>query len=150
MSLTFARAYPNPKKKTLSTVAIAVSLSIQAGTVPDLVSPAPSAEGGNRLLLAATPSGEWRTRVVDELSEPSRKVRLELCRLIRGDLAGRLGGIDLGGRVGDERVYESLTALARGRVRDLRQRLTRPHRRFEVGGGRAEVRGGGRERIAGH
>jgi hypothetical protein len=56
-SFTFARAYPNPKKNTLSTVATAVSLSIQTGTVPGLVGPAPSAEGGGCFWLAATSAG---------------------------------------------------------------------------------------------
>src|SRR5207237_873955 len=39
---------------------------------------------------------------------------------------------------------------ARGRVRDLCERLTCAHLRFEVGLGRAEVRRRGRLRIAGH
>src|SRR5205807_1671374 len=82
--------------------AIAVSLSIQTGTVPDLVSPAPSAEGAGWLVLAATPPGEG-TRVVDELCEARRQIRLELRCLIRGDPAGLLGGVDLAGGVGDER-----------------------------------------------
>lgn len=60
---------------TMSTVAIAVSLSLQSGTVPDLVSLAPSAEGAIRLVLAATPAGD-RTGRVDQLGDAGRKVRL--------------------------------------------------------------------------
>src|SRR5207245_1209483 len=122
----------------------AVSLSIQTGTVRDLVSPAPFAEGAKWLRLAATPPGEW-TSVVDELRQARREVRFELGRLIRGDRAGLLGGVDLGGRVGDERVQETIAALARGRVRDLRQRLTRAPLRPELGLGDPDVGRRGRD-----
>src|SRR4029077_3514169 len=74
------------------------------------------------------------------LSDPRREVRLLLGRLIRGDLASRLGRVDLRGRVGDQRADQTVTALAGGRVRDLREGLPRAKLRFEIGSGQAEVR----------
>jgi len=74
------------------------------------------------VLTAAPLSG------VDFLRDACREIRLLLGRLIRGDPAGRLGGVDLGGRVGDERGDETVTALARCGIRDLRER-------YSLGGG---------------
>src|SRR4029079_727693 len=128
-----------------TTVATAVSLRPQAGTVPDLADPAPSAEGGNRFVLAATTAGYGPGRV-DELSDTRREIRLLVRRLIRGDLAGRLRGVDLGGRVGDEGADEPITALSCGRVRDLGERLARAELRLEICFGHTEVR---RRRSAG-
>ena len=54
------------------------------------------------------------------------------------------------GGVGNERVDETIAALARGRVRDLRQRLARSDLRFEVGFSRTEVRSRCFLWIAGH
>src|SRR5204863_7033537 len=119
-------------------VAIAVSLSTQAGTVPDLVSPAPSAEGASGFLLAATPLG-----VVNKLRDACGEVRLLLRRLIGGYRAGLLCGVDLRRRVSNERADETITALSRGRIRDLREGLSCAKLRFKVRLGRTEIGGCG-------
>src|SRR5207247_7288036 len=86
-------------------------------------------EGGR--LLAAAPSGS-RSGVVDELGDAGGEVRLLLRRLVRRDRPGFLGRVDLGRRVRDERVEETVTVLIGGRVRDLRQRLAGAQLGFEV------------------
>src|SRR5437867_11355861 len=60
-----------------------------------------------------------RAGVVDELADTGLKVGLQLGRLVRGDLPVRLGLVDLRVRVGDERLDETVAALAGRRVRDL-------------------------------
>src|SRR5436190_2990844 len=131
----------------LRTAAAAVSFRPHAGTVPDRGrSGTVLTEGGRWWVLAATPAGNWTGRV-DQLRQACRKVRPLLCRLIGGDRAGLLSGVDLRGGVRDERAHETVAALPGRRVCDLRERLARAELRFDVRPGHAEVRRGRGERV---